>query len=89
MTTAYRHPVDYATGQPGDHAPADCAELRTIADRRYRDRLPSDESVGGYHAGWGICAGDNAGWGYAYTWRDVRRASLSPWLDMPAKDLGR
>lgn len=21
---------------------------------------------------------DNAGWGYAYTWRDVRRASLSP-----------
>jgi hypothetical protein len=55
--TTYRHPVDYSTGQPGDHAPADCAELRRIADARYTDRLSADESAGGYHAGWGICAG--------------------------------
>jgi hypothetical protein len=53
----YRHPVDYSTGQPGDHAPTDCAELRRIADARYADRLSADESAGGYHAGWGICAG--------------------------------
>ena len=53
----YRHSIDYSTAQPGDHTPAQCAELRRIADARYQDRLAWDESAGGYHAGWGICAG--------------------------------
>lgn len=83
MESTYRHPVDYSTGQPGDHAPADCAELRRIADARYADRLSADESAGGYHAGWGICAGRVAPYNVSPF---VRRAQAG---ELPAKEYAR
>ena len=41
----------YGKSQPGDHAPAECAAARSAYDAR------STTDAGGYHAGWGICAG--------------------------------
>ena len=70
-----RSALDYRTSQPGDHAPAQCAAARSAYDAR------STTDAGGYHAGWGICAG--------------RVAAVSPFVRralaraLPAKEYAR
>lgn len=66
--------LDYRTSQPGDHAPAECAAARSAYDAR------STTDAGGYHAGWGICAGRVAV--SPYTRRAIAR-------ELPAKELAR
>lgn len=89
--------LDYGKSQYGDHAPAECAEARGRADELYaalsaaygrsvaewsamRDEY--DRQTGGYHAGWGICAGRVA----APVSPFVRRALAG---ELPAKEYAR
>ena len=73
--------LDYRKSQPGDHAPAECRLARAVYDR-----LPNYADAGGYHAGWGICAGTVAPTGSGGPSPFVRRALAN---ELPAKDLGR
>ena len=78
---------DYRTSKPGDHAPIECATARAAYDRRETD------DAGGYHAGWGICAGTVAPTGAPNGC--VRPAVLSPFVRnalagrLPAKEYAR
>ena len=63
--------LDYRTSQYGDHAPGECAALRAAGDGLHAQltatrmddpmyaviREAQEQTNGGWHAGWGICAG--------------------------------
>ena len=95
--------LDYRKSQPGDHAPAECAAARRRADelnagltaawnrsrQEWSDmRDEYDRYTGGYHAGWGICAGTVVPTGSpnSYVSPFVRRALAG---ELPAKELAR
>ena len=90
--------LDYRKSQPGDHAPAECAAARGRADELYAGlsaaygrsvaewsamRDEYDRQTGGYHAGWGICAGRVAPHNLSPF---VRRALAA---ELPAKEVYR
>ena len=54
-------PVLYASSQYGDHSPGECEAMRQTYSIEGARRKPDPDimafAIGGYHAGWGICAG--------------------------------